>query len=276
MNGARDQLLAGAGLAGDEDRGRRRRDLVDAFRDTAHRAGTADEIVDAAGLIELGAQLEVLGLQRVAQPLDLVVSDGVGDRHRQCPGDGLQSEQLGRRERGRGKTREGRGADEGAADHERNRGIGADSTDSHLELVLVPSVFREKVGADVRLAGECASHDGLVVLDDRPLRHCRGSADQFGAPEVLARRLAVAMFVPTDMCTEQVIAVGAERDQRDAVEGDNRRQDLGDRSQDALQRPLGADSLPGTEDQRVRHNERGRGGRHSITNITTNCVFAIY
>ena len=63
VNRPRRELLAGAGLAGDEHRARRRRDGLEQLKEIAHRAAAADQAVDAIALLELRAQVGVLGSQ---------------------------------------------------------------------------------------------------------------------------------------------------------------------------------------------------------------------
>ncbi len=58
----RDQFLAGAAFALDQDRGAARRDLPDAVVDLDHGRRVADEIFQSELLVELLAQLPVLGL----------------------------------------------------------------------------------------------------------------------------------------------------------------------------------------------------------------------
>ena len=80
MNRARDDLLAGAGLAGDEDRAVGRRDGLEQLKQPRHRAALADDAFEAIPLLELRAQVRVLGFQppllerrveRVQQLVDL-------------------------------------------------------------------------------------------------------------------------------------------------------------------------------------------------------------
>ena len=59
--------------------------------------------------------------------------------------------------------------------------------------------------------------------------------------------LALSNAVPHNVRGQQVVAVLAERDQRNALEVHMRPQHLGDRLEDALQGPLAAHGLPGAE-----------------------------
>ena len=57
------ELLAGAGLARDEHRARRAGDDLEQLKQVAHDPASADEPVDAIALLQLRAQIGVLGLQ---------------------------------------------------------------------------------------------------------------------------------------------------------------------------------------------------------------------
>ena len=63
VDGARGELLARAGLAGDEDRARRGGDGLEQLDEIAHHAAAADEPVDTVALLELRSQVRVLGSQ---------------------------------------------------------------------------------------------------------------------------------------------------------------------------------------------------------------------
>ena len=68
----RDQLLAGAGLAEDQHRGRRRRGLLEHLIERAHRRAVADDPAEAAAIVQLPAQRLVLALLLVdlGEPLE--------------------------------------------------------------------------------------------------------------------------------------------------------------------------------------------------------------
>ena len=106
VDGARDQLLAGAALAGHQHRRVGVRDLVDQLRDRAHRGTAADDAVALvlAHLVRLGevvdravvadhqgrvlvlreALLELLDARDVLQEDDLADPVGVGVEQRAC------------------------------------------------------------------------------------------------------------------------------------------------------------------------------------------------
>ena len=63
VNRARDDFLAGAGLAGDENRAVGRRDGFEQLKQPRHRAALADDALEAVALLELRAQVRVLRLQ---------------------------------------------------------------------------------------------------------------------------------------------------------------------------------------------------------------------
>ena len=88
MNRARDDFLAGAGFAGDQDRARRRRHGFEQLKQRAHGGAAADEPLELVALLQLRAQIRVLGLepallergvQRVQQLVELKrLGDEVG------------------------------------------------------------------------------------------------------------------------------------------------------------------------------------------------------
>ena len=63
MDRARDDFLAGAGLAADENRARRARDGLERLKQIAHRPAASDDALEAVPLLQLLAQPGVLGLQ---------------------------------------------------------------------------------------------------------------------------------------------------------------------------------------------------------------------
>ena len=80
MNRARHDFLAGAGLAGDQDRAVGRRNRLEQLEETLHHRALADEPFEAVALLELRAQVRVLrfqppllerGVERVQQLVDL-------------------------------------------------------------------------------------------------------------------------------------------------------------------------------------------------------------
>ena len=84
VDGLRDQLLAGARLAEDQHRGRRRRRLLQHLIERAHRRAVADDPAEAAAIVELPPQRLVLALllvelgEPLEQPLQLVGIERLG------------------------------------------------------------------------------------------------------------------------------------------------------------------------------------------------------
>ena len=72
VDGARDQLLAGAGLAGDQHGGVGRRDQLDLAQRLLDRGAVADDAAVIALEADLLLQIGVLQLQPLAQPVDLL------------------------------------------------------------------------------------------------------------------------------------------------------------------------------------------------------------
>ena len=63
VNGAGHQLLAGAGLAADQDRARRRGDRAEQLEQLAHHAALSDQPFEPVAILELRSQIGVLGPQ---------------------------------------------------------------------------------------------------------------------------------------------------------------------------------------------------------------------
>ena len=85
MNRARDDFLAGAGLAGHENRARRRRDGFEQLKERAHRRAAADEPLELVALLQLRAQIRVFRFEpallerRVQRVQQLVELKRLGD-----------------------------------------------------------------------------------------------------------------------------------------------------------------------------------------------------
>ena len=85
VNRLRDQLLAGAGLAEDQHRGRRRRGLLEHLIQRAHRRAVADDAAEAAAIVQLPPQRLVLALllvdlgEPLEQALQLVRIERLGE-----------------------------------------------------------------------------------------------------------------------------------------------------------------------------------------------------
>ena len=186
MQRARDQLLAGARLAGDEDRGLGRRDLLHQLEDALHGQRLADDAVEAEAAAQLVAQLQVVAqegalLQRALDDHgDLVDLERLGQI--------VVSAALHRRDGGLGR---GKGGDD---NHLRVRlrffhrlqHVEAAAVlhfqigDHHVERLIVDGLLRGAgrfgqrhlvAGARQRDAQEVA-HRPLVV-DDQNLAHQR-------------------------------------------------------------------------------------------------------
>jgi hypothetical protein len=85
VDGAGDQLLAGAALAGDQHRGRRARDVGHEMVELFHLRMSADDLAEVVAALELRAQVDDLALERA--PLErpahereqLVLLEGLGE-----------------------------------------------------------------------------------------------------------------------------------------------------------------------------------------------------
>ena len=84
MDGPRDELFAGAALAGDEHRRRRARDLRDEPVELFHRGVLADDLVEIMPPGQLGAEERDLALERppferpTREGQELVLLEGLG------------------------------------------------------------------------------------------------------------------------------------------------------------------------------------------------------
>ena len=121
---ARDQLLAGAALAGDEHRGLGRRDPAHQLEHPLHRRRLADQAVEAEAPLQLGAQLEVVAHQRAL--LERALDDDVDLVDLERLGQVVVGAVLHRRDRGLGR---GEGGDH---DHLRVRARRLDAVE-HVE-----------------------------------------------------------------------------------------------------------------------------------------------
>jgi hypothetical protein len=72
MDRACNQLLAGAGLADDQDAGFGRRDQLDLVEDCAHRMAVADNLLVVGIAAQLVLQISVFQLQLLLQRLDFL------------------------------------------------------------------------------------------------------------------------------------------------------------------------------------------------------------
>ncbi len=68
MNRRRDQLLARAGLAEEQDRGARRRNLLDLLQHTTHHGALAGDLPRSTAGLRFVPQIDVLARQPVPQP----------------------------------------------------------------------------------------------------------------------------------------------------------------------------------------------------------------
>jgi hypothetical protein len=161
----RDQLLAGAGLASDQHRRARRRDLCDLLVHLSHRPAVADEVRQLVALLELQAQVDVL----VEQPAPLRLGEPVGlHRLRGHRRDDLEeAHELLVIAVGLEHELDAQRADGGAAIHDRHAG----EAECHpLQAATARGAVQEQwltahVGHDDRLrALYHAAHDPLAEL----------------------------------------------------------------------------------------------------------------
>ena len=166
-----DQLLAGAALAGDQHRGRRRRDLAELGHDRVHRRRVADHPLEAELLVELLLQLDVRSLQ----PLRL----------RRLVGDGPQLvdiERLGQVGRGPGLHGGDGRLDRAVAGQDHDLGVGQLALGLGQDLEPADSVHDQVGDDDVEdllfdqpeALGAAGGHDAVVADPLEALGHGRG------------------------------------------------------------------------------------------------------
>ena len=169
VDGAGDQLLAGAGFAGDEDGGVGGRDLFDAFQHAAQGGRVADDLLKPGRLAELGLEGDVFRLDLLAQLADLFVGEGVGDGHGDGAGDGGEHLQLVGCEGVRLDAGEYRRADQFAAHQQRDRRIRPDARSRQMKLVVIPGRPFQEVIAGIRNPGlQDAFGSSGVIVEPRP------------------------------------------------------------------------------------------------------------
>jgi hypothetical protein len=99
VDAARHELLAGAGLALDQHRDRRRRGALHQLEHLEHRAARADDLVEPVAVRHVAAQGADLGAQEVLARLDAREEARVLDRHRDAAGQRLEEGEIVVRER---------------------------------------------------------------------------------------------------------------------------------------------------------------------------------
>jgi hypothetical protein len=95
VDGAGDQLLAGASLPGDEDGGVGRGDALNSTQHRQQRVAAADHLREVVLVVNLLLQVGVLVLQARLQRRDLLVGRHVLDGQGDLPGDVLQEGDVG-------------------------------------------------------------------------------------------------------------------------------------------------------------------------------------
>jgi hypothetical protein len=201
VDGAGDQLLAGAALAGDEHRRRRAGDAADQREDLAHRLAAGDDVGEAVGLLDLALEAGDLAAQAaLAQRLagdqqELLDLEGLGDVVVGAQLDGADRGLDGAERRDHHHVRRlGERhdvADEVEAVEVGHPQVGDDQVDRlgahHLEADLAARRRPDHVAGVGELLGEEVAHR-VVVLD-----HQDGRARPVGRghhPRVLARSVA--------------------------------------------------------------------------------------
>jgi hypothetical protein len=177
VDGAGDQLLAGAALAGDEHGRVAVGDPVDQLADPADGRALADDAGDRPGRG-----------QGLAQPADLAAGPAVLDRagHRQLDVAGV--ERLDHEVPGAGPQRRDRGVDVGLAGDDDHRDVRVGDPDLLAQLDARQAGHADVGDDDVVLALAQRGQGGLAAVDERRLV---AAADE----EVLEERAFVAIVV---------------------------------------------------------------------------------
>ena len=151
VDGAGDEFLAGAALAGDEHRGVGRRDEFDLLLHFAQRGALAHEVAAASRGGRLFAQVAVFLFEPLLEVFDFLEGTRVGDAHRGVVGEDAQPFKIGRVEDEPVENREH--AEHLAAKDERLSGKGLDALAVEPFTVGNPRLVAAHAGQEHRLAG---------------------------------------------------------------------------------------------------------------------------
>ena len=157
VDGPRDQLLAGAGLAGDQDGGVGRRDLLDPAQHRQQRLAAAHHLGEVVLAVDLLLQVGVLVLQPRRQRPDLLVGQHVLDGDGDLAGHLLQERDVGLGVLADPRAGHGQRADAARAYHQRHDRERAHAVGDRLGL-----------GRILLLALEIPAHERALVLEHEP------------------------------------------------------------------------------------------------------------
>ena len=256
VHAAGEQLLAGAGFAGDEHGGIGGGDLLDRFERAPQRQRRPDDVAEERCVAEPRLRRLRILAKPIAEPRRVLICQRAGDRHADGPGGTGKEVRLVLREPARQTTGEDREAGELILDEDRQRRIGAHSAGGEREFVLVPRVLREQVAARDSETGADLPAD-VVVIGHAPACWQRG-ADRFQCSAMLIDSLFPGLpgygRVPAGQQSEP--CVRRECDGAQALETDDRREVLGNACQKRLQVAVRRKPFP----DRQRHRRPiGRG-----------------
>jgi len=257
MNGARDQLFASAGFAGDQNSGIGGCDLLDDFERVFEFSGVGENFLEPGSLAELFAERNIFGFESLAKLADFFVGKSVGGGDGKSARNVFEDGFLVRREGALLEADEGGNAEDLPAHDERNCGVGADAVFGEMMFVAEPAVLFEEVIAGVRLAGNFVFLAVFRVWEQRARFGERWRLRvTFGASGELLGSFTVDRSDANDMESEETMEVAVfvgrvvgdgEVDDTDGIEGDERDEDVGEGSEDAGEFALGADGFPGAE-----------------------------
>src|SRR5262249_21769796 len=176
---------------------------------------------------QLLAQHYVLLLQLVAQLANLLVGQRIRHGHGQRSRYDLKDRQIAVSKSFRLYAAEGGYANQLFTDNHRDRGVSANAAGGQAKLMLIPGFLRQQIVASISRAVQ------LKLYIQRVVRHqwANGRLDltnEFGAAKVFLQRFPITARETDNMRRIAIVILAVERNDRDAVIGNDRNQNLGD------------------------------------------------
>src|SRR5262245_12798511 len=233
MNRARDQFLARPGLAGDQDCRVSHGDLLDGVQRVADRRRIAYDLVELLAPAQLLTQHYVLLLQLVAQFANLLVGQRIRHGHGQRPRYDSKDRQIAVSKSFRIYAAEGGHADQLFTDNHRDRGVSANAAGGHMKLMLIPGFLRKQIVASIRRAVHLKLYIHRFVRYQWANRRL-DLTNEFGTAKIFLQRFSFTSRETDNMRRIAIVILAVERNDRQAVIGNDRRQNLGDGFEHAL------------------------------------------
>src|SRR5215813_4308599 len=233
MNRARDQFLARPGLASDQDCRVSRRDLLDAVQRAAYRRRIAHDLVELLAPAQLLTQHYVFLLQLVAQFANLLVGQRIRHGHGQRSRYDLKDRQIAVSKSFRLYAAEGGHANQLFTDNHRDRGVSANAAGGQAKLMLIPGFLRKQIVASIWRAVH------LKLYIHRLVRHQWANrrldlTNEIGTAKIFLQCFSFTARETDDVRRIAIVIRAVERNDRDAVIGNDRIQNLGDGFEHAL------------------------------------------